>query len=378
MNLETSQHVENPFASAPVVARPGGTEVATAAVAAREIAEVQGAMVMARRFPRNEMEVVDRILQACTRPTLAEGALYEYARGGTDIRGPSIRLAECIAQHWGHLDFGWRVLEERPGATKVQAFAWDMQSGARSQLVFDVTHERYTKQGRHQLHDPRDIYEHVANAASRRLRACILRVIPGDVVESAVKQCESTLRTKVEVTPERVQNLLAQFAELGVTKAQLEKRIQRRIEAITPGMMVQLGKIFTSLRDGMSQPGDWFELLDAPAGAPAGTGEAAGDPVAPNPRAAVRSRLQARKEAQQRAAAPATPPAQAPATVGPAPQQPEVEASAALVDLVKFCRAAITEEDLRRAQAIAVQIQDADEAQLGQQHLDAARRRIRG
>src|SRR5262249_16718 len=100
--------VDNPFANAPVVARPGG-ELAAVTGAAREIAEVQTAMVMARRFPRDEMTVMDRILQACTRPSLAEGALYEYARGGTDIRGPSVRLAECIAQYWGHLDFGWRV-----------------------------------------------------------------------------------------------------------------------------------------------------------------------------------------------------------------------------------------------------------------------------
>ena len=187
--------VDNPFRDAPVAARPQG-DALVAVSSAREVAEVQASMVMARRFPRVEVDVVDRILTACTRPSLAESALYEYGRGGTDIRGPSIRLAECIAQYWGHIDYGWRVLEERPGATKVQAFAWDMQTGTRSQMVFDVTHERMAHGKKATLQDPRDIYEHVANAASRRLRACILRVIPGDVVEAAVKQCEITLSTR--------------------------------------------------------------------------------------------------------------------------------------------------------------------------------------
>src|SRR5262245_53341373 len=126
--------VANPFADAPVAARP--QQYAVTVGAAREEAEVQVAMVMARRFPRVEVEVVDKILQSCTRQSLAEGATYEYARGGTDIRGPSIRLAEEVARQWGHIDFGWRVVEERPGVTKVQAFAWDLQTGTRSQMVF--------------------------------------------------------------------------------------------------------------------------------------------------------------------------------------------------------------------------------------------------
>src|SRR5262245_3809064 len=359
MNTPATVENLNPFATAPIAARPGG-ELAATTGAAREIAEVQSAMVMARRFPRDEMSVVDRILQACTRPSLAEGALYEYARGGTDIRGPRVRLAECIAQYWGHLDFGWRVLEERPGATKVQAFAWDMQTGTRCQMVFDVVHERQAGGARKTLHDPRDIYEHVANAASRRLRACILRVVPGEVVEAAVKQCEKTLLTKVEITDERVKTMLTQFADYGVTKGAIEKRLQRRLEAITPGMMVQLGKIFTSLRDGISQPGDWFDL--GPQEAPAGSsGEPVGSPQPPaKGSAAVRQKIQARKD---QAATPAA---------APAPAEPEHEMSDAMRDVVRFAKAAVTKEDIERVVKIATHITDEEETVIAQEHIALA------
>lgn len=368
---EATAVVANPFADSPVVAQPGGGELAAAMGSAREVAEVQSMMVMARRFPRDEMAIMDRILQACTRPSLAEGALYEYARGGTDIRGPSIRLAECIAQYWGHLDFGWRVLEERPGATKVQAFAWDMQTGTRSQVVFDVLHEREARGTRKTLHDPRDIYEHVANAASRRLRACILRVVPGDVVEAAVKQCEKTITIKAEVTPERLQNLLVQFADFGVTKPAIERRLQRRLESITPGMMVQLGKIFTSLRDAMSQPSDWFDLDGPkdPADAPGSPQSASQPPAGAKGSAAVRQRLQARKEPQ------AAPAAQAPAE--PPPETPPAfPTSQAFRDVVRFAAAAQSKEDVARATQIASHITDEAEAQLAQEHLDKARGRL--
>jgi len=373
--MTEQQQVANPFANAPIVARPGTSDLAAATGAAREIAEVQSAMTLARRFPRNEVEVMDRILQSCTRPTLAESAFYEFARGGTDVRGPSIRLFECIAQHWGHIKFGWRVLEERPGATKVQTYAWDLQTGTNSELEFDVQHEISTKAGKKVLHDPRDLYEHVANAASRRLRQCMQRVIPGDVVEAAMRQCEKTLITKVEVTPERVAAMLAQFADYGVTKGAIERRLQRRLDAITPGMMVQLGRIFTSLRDGMSQPADWFDLAGAKEGPAGSPGEPQAAPQSqPGPQApakgsaAVRQRIQARKE--QAESVPSAPEHLRTPQAEPAPM------SDTLRDVIRFAKAAESKEDIARAAQIATHIADEDESVIAQECLDAARERI--
>ena len=235
----------------------------------RAIAETQGAMVIAKRFPRDQKVALDRIMQACTRPGLAEQALYSYNRGGTDVTGPSIRLAETLAQQWGNMQFGVRELEQRSGESTVEAFAWDIETNTRQVKVFQVPHVRYRrpeKGGSVKLDDPRDIYEHVANQGARRLRACILGVIPGDVVEDAVRQCEVTMTTKAEVTPERIHSLLTKFAGYGVSKEMIEKHIQRRIESLTPALLVKLGKIFNSLKDGMSAPGDWFDVPKAAEG----------------------------------------------------------------------------------------------------------------
>src|SRR5699024_1372946 len=157
-----------------------------------------------KRFPRDPVEAMDRILQACTRPTLAEGALYSYSRGGSEITGPSIRLAEAIAQAWGNTQFGIRELEQRNGESTVEAYAWDLESNTRQAKVFQVPHERHTQRGTTRLTDPRDIYELVANQGARRLRACILGVVPGDVTEAAVRQCETTLRTSADTSPEAI------------------------------------------------------------------------------------------------------------------------------------------------------------------------------
>ena len=57
---------------------------------------------------------------------------------------------------------------------------------------------------------------------------------------------------------------LEKFAKLGVTKEMIEKRIQRRYESLTPALMVQLGRIYTSLEDNMSETGEWFEVEAPP------------------------------------------------------------------------------------------------------------------
>ena len=231
----------------------------------REIAEVQAAMTIAKKFPRDHLQAIDRITIVCQRPALADGALYTYARGGTDITGPSIRLAEAIAQQWGNLQFGIRELEQRIGESTVEAYAWDLETNVRESKVFQVKHTRHTKGGSYLLKDPRDIYEMVANQGARRLRACILGVIPGDVTEAAVTQCEVTLKAQADTSPEALQKMAAVFAAIGVTQEMLEQRIQRKLESIVPAQVIALRKIFNSIKDGMSKPADWFETEPPPA-----------------------------------------------------------------------------------------------------------------
>lgn len=225
----------------------------------RAIAEVQAAMMIARMNPRDPVVAMDRILNACTRQSLAEAGVYTYAKGGTDVSGPSIRLAEAMAQQWGNIKTSVRELDQANGVSTVQTIAWDLETGYQCDKVFQVPHIRYTKKGTTELKDPRDIYELVANQGARRLRACILAVIPGDVTEAAVSQCEVTMKTKADTSQEAMKKMVDAFADFGISKDQIEKRIQRRLEAIQPAQVVSLKKIYASLRDGMSSAVDWFE-----------------------------------------------------------------------------------------------------------------------
>ena len=269
MNDLVANHFAAPAARA---AAPGGALAQSAEQ--RVIAEVQGMLIIAKKFPRDQVGAMDRILNSFTRKSLAEVAKYQYSRGGSDVDGPSIRAAEAIAQQWGNFEFGFREITrgvgpDGVGFSEVEAYAWDLQSMTRRPAHFRVRHWRDTRKGGYPLTDERDIYELTANQAQRRVRACILALIPGDVIEAAMAQAEKTLKSNVDTSPDAVAKMLEAFLAFGVTKGQIEKRLQLRIEAIRPAQMVSLKKIYASLRDGMSDATEWFEPAEAaPAPAP--------------------------------------------------------------------------------------------------------------
>lgn len=244
---------------------PAVTTSAAQTEGERAVAEVKAAVTMAMANPRQPVKAMDRILQECQRPTLAEQAVYAYPRGGQQVTGPSIRLAEALARNWGNVQYGIRELGRRNNESEVEAYAWDLETNTRSSKVFTVPHSRDTKRGKVALTDSRDIYEMIANQGARRLRNAILSIIPGDVIEAAVKQCDDTVQNAMGAPAEQIQKMLAAFGEIGVDKAMIERRLGHRLDADSTisSELINLRKIYTSIKDGYSAVADWFERDDA-------------------------------------------------------------------------------------------------------------------
>ncbi len=226
----------------------------------RAVAEVQAAYVIAKKFPRDQHQAYLNIVKACERPFLAEQGQYAYPKGGKVVTGPSIRLAEVLAQNWGNMDFGIRELSQENGVSLAEAFAVDLETNTRSTKIFHIPHSLHTKNGTKKLTDPRDIYELVANQGSRRMRACILAVIPGDIVEGAVEQCQKTLLTGKEPIADTVRKLVGAFSHFGVLPAHIEKRLGHNLDAVIPEELVTLRAMYKSIKDGMAKREDFFAI----------------------------------------------------------------------------------------------------------------------
>lgn len=324
---------DNPFAIA--AQQSGNVQIAST----RAAQETQAAMVIAKRFPRNEEQAIQRIQQSCKRRSLAEVACYAYPRGSTTVTGPSIRLAECLAQNWGNMEFGIMELEQKNGESTVMAFCWDLETNTRETKIFQVKHERRVGKGKDfhidKLEDPRDIYELVANQGARRLRSCILGVIPGDVVDIAVDQCEKTLASgHTEPLIDRARKMAAVFADYGVTVAMLEKRLGHKLDACIEQELANLRKIYTSLKDGAGKREDFFEVVgDAPKpakfeGDEKTEADAGLAPASPAPQTVPPEGARARSKAKTQESQPVNPVPPAPTAKSPEQPQPSPQSDA--------------------------------------------------
>lgn len=240
----------------PAAPRPGG------AMAARTVAEIQAQVFMAKQFPRDENQARSRILRACQRPGLASKAIYTYPKGGQRVSGPSIRLAEAMAQAWGNLDFNTVILEQRENESVCLSYCWDVETNTRASRSFIVPHKIATKNGEKILTDPREIYELAANQGARRLRACILSIIPGDIVDEAIDACCATLSSgNKRPLIDRLRELTDRFQTYySVSLSAIERYFGYPLDSFTEMDGVTLAGIYTALRDGTAKREDFFQL----------------------------------------------------------------------------------------------------------------------
>lgn len=234
--------------------------------ASRAIAEAQGKLVIAKRFPRDEVAAYAKAMQACQRPSMAAKAFYSFPRGGQTVEGPTIRFAEELARCWGNIDYGIKELSQDDGKSEMQAYAWDLETNAQSVQNFTNPHQREKTDRKtrttvmENLTSQRDIYENNANMATRRLRSRLLAILPSWFVEDAIAECKKTIAGKND-TPliDRVKNMVVQFAKLGVSQSQIEKRLKKKVDTMNADDFTEFIGIYNAIKNGESKVADWFE-----------------------------------------------------------------------------------------------------------------------
>lgn len=226
----------------------------------RAVAEAQGKLLIAKKFPRNETEAFAKAIQSCQRPGLASKAFYSYPRGKETVTGVTIRFAEELARCYGNLDYGIKELSNSDGQSEMQAYCWDLETNTMSLQNFTNKYIRESKYGNTELKSQRDIYELNANMGARRLRSRILAILPPDLVEECIQECRRTLAGD-NSTPiiDRINKMVVAFQKIGVSKEQLEKRLNHTVESVTEEELVELTGIYNGIRTKETKVSEWFE-----------------------------------------------------------------------------------------------------------------------
>ena len=256
-----NQPIEGPNVAGPVNLPTENVNQGTVAIeASRAVAEAQGKLLIAKRFPRDEVAAYAKAIQACQRPTMAAKAFYAYPRAGQTVEGPTIRFAEELARCWGNIDYGIKELSQDNGKSELQAYAWDLETNAQSVQNFTNPHQREVKGKMQTLTSQRDIYENNANMATRRMRARILAILPAWFVEDCINECKKTLAGQNDMPLiDRVKKMVVAFQKYGVSQEMLERRLKRKVEAMTADDFTEYIGIFNAIKGGESKVAEWFE-----------------------------------------------------------------------------------------------------------------------
>lgn len=285
----------------------------------RAIAEAQGQLTLAKKFPRSMTAAMTDFMEACNSPDFAATAFYSVPNRGS---GPSIRLAEEAARCYGNFVYGHRELSRTEGKSEIEVYAWDMEKNNRSSRQITVMHVTDTKNGPKRLTDQADIDNKIANVASKQMRGRILALMPKHMIAAGVAAAKRALAGNGEKPlSERIVAMVQAFSRFGVNKVHLQTHLGHDIDNTTTDELADLMGIFNALKEG-AKASEYFPLSDA-ADANAGTA------------AAIASQAQAAKTAATASPAPAPakrqtakPPAESPAAEPAAePQKATPDAS---------------------------------------------------
>lgn len=247
-----------------------GNELAQSSAAASAQHEIQSAIIIARKFPRNEEACFQRLMKAAMRPSFAEDATYSFPRGGQDVTGPSVNLAREAARLWGNIRFGLYVVRDDEDTRLIRGFAYDVEHNVKVEVEDDFRKliQRKVKEGPEKgkavwvIPDERDLRELTNRRGAILLRNALLQVMPKDLIEDALYQCSKTLETEATSNPDgERKRLLLDFGSLNIAVEQIEQKLGHAFAQSTPKELAELRGICKSIQDGHTT---WAEYVKGP------------------------------------------------------------------------------------------------------------------
>ena len=238
-------------------------ELSTTAAAAEANMTIQAAVIMARKFPRNEDQAFEALMRSCQRPRFAEVASYSFPRGGQQVSGASIKLAREAKRLWGNIRTGLEITFDEqgdgttrdPGLRRIRGWAWDLQTNTYESFEdsFLKLHQRKVRGGDTQwvVPDERDLRELTFRRGAICVRNAILALMPPDLIDDARDIAAETIEAQAKEDPEgEKKRLIMGFSRLKVTPDMLEELIGHPLAQASPAEIANLRQVFVSIRDG--------------------------------------------------------------------------------------------------------------------------------
>lgn len=243
-----------------LAARPMAT--VDSAHAAVVKAEVDIQISTAHAYPRSIHRFQERARTLATlNEQVAASCFYKLPRGGKDIEGPSIRMAEIAASAWGNLRVSARVISIDREMLVAQATAHDLEcNNANSSEI----RRRITGKNGQRYND--DMIIVTANAAmSIARRNAIFAVIPMAYITPIVELAKDVALGKGKTIEQRRQDALVYWKKLGVNEDRLCAAVgAASVEDLTTEHLRDLIGYHSAIKSGEATVEDIFPPSEKP------------------------------------------------------------------------------------------------------------------
>lgn len=232
------------------------------AIEAVSRAEIDQQITTAKRYPRNLAKVKADMRELATiDEETATSCFYSLPRGGKNIQGPSIRLAEIALSCYGNVRAGTRILEVVADGISpyvaIQAVCHDLEKNIA--VMIEKRRRIVGKKSKGGIIDEDDI-NLAANAGSAiAFRDAMFKVIPGILLRPVYEAAKKVAIGDARTLSDRRQRAIDQFAKMGVSKERVLASIERKsVEEITLDDLETLLGAFTAIKEGTSSIDDVF------------------------------------------------------------------------------------------------------------------------
>lgn len=227
--------------------------VETSALDTISRAEIDSQISTAKKYPRQLTTVKSNMLSFATLDEeTAESCFYSLPRGGKNIQGPSVRLAEIAVSCYKNIRVGSRVMQsvttgDNPHVV-VQAICHDLENNV---AVTIEKRRRITKKKSRDTIDEDDINLAANAGAAIAFRDAVFKVIPGALIKPVFEQAKKVAIGDAKTLGDRRMKSVEAFAKMGVNKETLLAKLEKKsVEEIDLVDLENLIGLFNAIKDG--------------------------------------------------------------------------------------------------------------------------------
>jgi hypothetical protein len=252
-------------------------ETASLALAEQAKAQVQARYIMALQRPRDLMQARQRLLDDCKRPGFADAAIYNKPVGD-GIEGPSIRMAEAAARALTNILTSATAIYDDSQKRILHVSATDLEANItydRDITIVKTVERSKVPEGRkclgHRINSngktvytieatDDEIVDKEGSHISKAMRTCLLRLVPGDLLDEAVAQCYETMRDRDAKDPAAaIKKMCDAFGDVGVSVEMLTEYLGHPVAQSTPEEMRRMRGTYNAIKNAEAS---WAQVIE--------------------------------------------------------------------------------------------------------------------